>query len=72
VRAGRLVRLRLRATRGGRSIAGVEIHLAGRRVRTRSNGRATMRVRFHRVGRHVVRASLRGAGRASATVRARR
>jgi hypothetical protein len=72
VRAGRLVRLRLRATRGGRALAGVEIHLAGRRVRTRGNGRATMRVRFHRAGRHVVRASLRGVGRASATVRARR
>ena len=71
VRRGRLVRLRLRATRGGRPLAGAEIHLAGRRPRTGSDGRVTMRVRFRRAGRHVVRASKRGVGRASATVRAR-
>jgi outer membrane protein assembly factor BamB len=70
VRAGRLVRLRVRATRDGKALAGVEIHLAGRRVRTGGDGRAVIRVRFRRVGLHVVRASLRGVGRANGRVRA--
>jgi polyvinyl alcohol dehydrogenase (cytochrome) len=69
VRAGRLVRLRFRALNGGRAVAGARVHVAGRRLRTGRDGRATLRVRFGRTGLRSVRASRHRLGRVRVTVR---
>jgi polyvinyl alcohol dehydrogenase (cytochrome) len=60
VRAGRLVRLRFRATQGGQPAPRVKVHIGSRRARTNDDGRATVRLRFHRTGAHMARAGRLG------------
>jgi hypothetical protein len=69
VRAGRLVRLHLRTTRGSQPAGGVTVRVGRKRLRTGSDGRATARVRFHQPGRHVVRAGRLGSTGARVTIR---
>jgi hypothetical protein len=72
VRANRLVRLRLRVTRGSKSGGRVTVRVGRLRVHTATNGRATVRVRFRRPGLHVVRAGRLGSAGARATIRVTR
>jgi polyvinyl alcohol dehydrogenase (cytochrome) len=69
VRADRLVRLRVRVTRGSKPAGRVTVRVGRRRVHTAANGRVTVRVRFRRPGLHVVRAGRLGAAGARATIR---
>lgn len=69
VSAQRRVRLRFRATRSSQPVAGATIRVAGRRVRTGRDGRASASVRFRRPGRHVARADRRGMAGARVTIR---
>ncbi len=75
VRAGRVVRLRVRAwvVRDGRRVPvrRVRVRVRGKRVRTGRHGLATMKLRFHRRGRYRVRAARRGLHGASAFIRVR-
>jgi polyvinyl alcohol dehydrogenase (cytochrome) len=69
VRAGRLVRLRFRASQGSRAVAGVKVHIGPRRVRTGAAGLATVRLRFHRPGTHTARAGRLGLETTRATLK---
>jgi hypothetical protein len=60
VRAGRRVRLRFLATRGGSPVPRVKVHIGPRRALTDAAGRATVRLRFHRPGTHTARAGRLG------------
>jgi polyvinyl alcohol dehydrogenase (cytochrome) len=70
-RAGRLTRFRFRARVAGKAVRGALIRFAGRRTRTKRNGRATIRVRLRR-GPHRARATKRGLRAGLVTVRATR
>ncbi len=70
LRAGRPVRLRLRATTGGSPLRGVRIRFGRQLVRTDRRGRAVIRTRVRRAGRYKVRARKPGYRRAVVRVRA--
>ena len=70
VRAGRPVRLRLRATEGRRAVRGVRIRFGRHSARTDRRGRATIRTRVRRAGRYEVRARKAGYRRVVVRVRA--
>lgn len=73
VRAGRLARLRVSATRpdGGPAV-GARLHLAGRRAITNRDGRSILRVRFRRPGTYPLTVRLRGFRPARLMIRAMR
>ena len=64
------MRLRLRATTGGRPLRGVRIRFGRHVVRTDRRGRAVIRTRVRRAGRYKVRARKPGYRRAVVRVRA--
>ena len=70
VRAGRRVRLRLRATEGGRPVRGVRVRFGRHVARTDRRGRASIRTRVRRPGRYKVRARKAGYRRVVVRVRA--
>ena len=72
VRAGRTVRLRLRATSGRKALRGVRIRFGRHVARTDRRGRATIRTRVRRPGRYKVRARKAGYRRVVVRVRALR
>jgi pimeloyl-ACP methyl ester carboxylesterase len=73
VRVGRRVRLRFRVRSPAESCKrGVLVRVAGRRVRTRVDGRASLRRRFVRVGRRRVTARKAGCRPDSVRLRVRR
>jgi len=72
VRAGRRVRLRVRATEGRTPVRGVRVRFGRHLVRTDRRGRATIRTRVRRPGRYKVRARKAGYRRVVVRVRALR
>jgi hypothetical protein len=65
-------RFSFRVTTAGRPINRALVRFAGKRVRTKANGRATITTRFRRAGRYTARASRSGMRGASARVRVTR
>ena len=72
MRAGRRVRLRVRATEGRGPVRGVRVRFGRHLVRTDRRGRATIRTRVRRPGRYKVRARKAGYRRVVVRVRALR
>jgi hypothetical protein len=69
VSANRPVRLHIRTSSRGKSVARVRVRVGRRLVRTGRRGRVQVRMRFSRPGAHMLRASLGGYDRAHAMIR---